>query len=157
MTLIVVLVLVAVAVAWWLNGRRSMTANERNYLRQRGYTLPQDEASGPALSADTNLLNVIESLNDLTPFSRQRAAEELSRMCEAGRKDTRMFAPLITALDDNSAAVRGAVAKALASLGDERATEALARKAQSDESIHVRAVAQQALDKLAGTMGESRS
>jgi hypothetical protein len=147
MFLVIVLVLIAVAVAWWLKSRRALSRNERMYLRRRGYEFEEGDKEGPAVSSDVRLLGIIESLNDLTPYARQRAAEQLAGMCEAGKRDSRMFAPLVTALDDSNASVRGAVVKALASLGDERAIEALTRKASDDESLHVRAVARQALDK----------
>jgi HEAT repeat protein len=55
---------------------------------------------------------------------------------------------LIGALDDTDASVRGAVAKALGKLGDPDSVEPLKRRMEVEESIHVRASLEQALDKL---------
>jgi HEAT repeat protein len=148
MWMVFILALAVIGAVWWLKGRQTLNTNERLYLRRRGYDAGDEGRTGPAVSRDTRVLDLIESLGDVTPYSRERAAEELSVLCETGEKDERMFAPLVTALDDNNAAVRGAVALALGNLGDPRAIEPLRRVAGADESAHARALARRALEKL---------
>jgi HEAT repeat protein len=147
MFLIVVVVLVLVAV-WWLRRERTVSFNERMYLKRRGYDPVGRMDEGPPVAKDQLLLSLIESLGDLSPFSRQRAAEELSRMCASGRCDPRMFSSLVSALDDRDASVRSAVATALGNLGDTRAVEPLTRRVEVEESIHVRASLQNAIRML---------
>ena len=151
MPLIVLLVLIILAVVWWLSSKQAQSLNERIYLRRRGYDTGDGPAPGAQVARDTRLLTLLDSLGDVTPYSRQRAAEEIAQMCESGQSDPRMLAPLIAALDDDdNAGVRGAVASALGSLGDARAIGPLKRTADTDDSIHVRAAARKAVEKLGG-------
>lgn len=134
-------------VIWWLASRQSTDRNERSYLKSRGYE-NGDRLPTAAVPQDARMLDLLASLDDVTPYARERAAEELSLMCESGARDERMFAPLATALDDRNAAVRGAVAVALGNLADVRAIDALKRVAESDESIHARTQARRALESI---------
>jgi len=147
MLLIVVATVIVVALLWWVNSERAISRNEKLYLKRRGYD-GGEPIAGPPVHKDARLLGLIESLGDLSPFARQRAAEELSRMCEEGRGDSRMLPALLAALNDKDASVRGAVAAALANLGDQQAIEALKLRREEDESIHVRAALDKALQKL---------
>ena len=148
MYIIVLLVLIALAVAWWLRSERALSRNERAYLKRRGYEVGESDEPGPPVRTDVRLFSLIESLGDISPFSRQRAAEELARMCKEGRRDPRMLSSLVGTLDDSDASVRCAVASALGDLGDPRAIEPLKRRKEIEESIHVRAVLHTALEKL---------
>lgn len=152
MLFIVLVIVIVIGFIYALSGDRLMSRNERLYLKRRGYEPPVDPDPGPPVSKDTRLFNLIESLSDLSPFSRQRAAEDLSRMGASGQRDPRMLTSLIAALDDNDAAVRGAVAIALRNLGDPASVEPLKRRMETEESIHVRASLQQALEKLRSVM-----
>lgn len=114
-----------------------------------------EEPSGEPVSRDERLFGLVDSLHDLSPNSRQRAAEQIGQMCESGLRDQRLFAPLVAALDDSDAGVRAAVVLALGSLADERAAQRLGRVAEQDESIHVRATARRALEKLTGSSGNT--
>jgi len=147
LTLIVVGLIVG-GVIWWYKSQRAMSLNERMYLRQRGYDAPDEPKGDRGVAQETRLMDLLDSLDDVTAYSRERAAEEISLMCESGQKDERMFAPLVTALDDSNASVRGAAAIALGHLGDSRAIEQLNRIADSDDSPHARAQARRALDRL---------
>lgn len=148
MGLFILAVVAGAGVVWWLNGHRSVTRNERTYLRSRGYDPEPLAKEDPSVRQEARLMDLLDSLDDITPYSRERAAEEISLMCESGARDERMLAPLVTALDDRNAAVRGAVALALGNLGDPRAIHHLLRVAQSDESPHARNQAERALEKL---------
>jgi hypothetical protein len=148
MLFLILIVIIIIAVMWWVNGERALSRNERLYLKRRGYEPPSEvEASAP-LPKDAHLFSLIESLSDISPFARQRAAEDLSRMCTEGNRDARMLSSLVAALDDSDAAVRSAVAMALASLGDPASVEPLKRRLELEESIHVRASLERALEKL---------
>ena len=146
------LIVIVVALVWWFNSERAISRNERQYLKRRGYDAGEPPAEGPPVHKDTLLYSLIESLGDLSPFARQRAAEGLSRMCEEGRGDRRMLPALLAALNDRDASVRGAVAAALANLGDVQAIETLKSRLEEEESIHVKAAFSKAIEKL-----ESRS
>jgi hypothetical protein len=135
-------------VLWWVKSERAISRNEKLYLRRRGYDTAEAVADEPPVHKDTRLFGLIESLGDLSPFARQRAADELSRMCEEGRGDSRMLPALLAALNDRDASVRGAVAAALANLGDLQAVEALRLRREEDESIHVKAALDRAIQKL---------
>ena len=148
MVLIIVATVIVVAVLWWVKSERAISRNEKLYLKRRGYDAGESDAEGPPVHKDTRLFGLIESLGDLSPFARQRAAEELSRMCEEGRGDSRMLPALLVALNDRDASVRGAVAAALANLGDQQAIEALKLRREEDESIHVKAALDRAIQKL---------
>jgi hypothetical protein len=148
--LILIVVVIIIAVMWWVNGERALSRNERLYLKRRGYEPPSEvEASAP-VPKDAHLFSLIESLSDISPFARQRAAEDLSRMCVEGQGDPRMLPSLIVALDDSEASVRRAVATALANLSDSSSIDALRRRMDVEESIQVRASLEQALAKLSG-------
>ena len=146
---IVVVAVIVIALLWKFNSERSISRNEKQYLKRRGYDAGEPPAEGPPVHKDTRLYSLIESLGDLSPFARQRAAEELSRMCEGGRGDRRMLPALLATLNDRDASVRGAVAAALANLGDEQAIESLKRRLEEEESIHVKAALNKAIEKLA--------
>jgi HEAT repeat protein len=151
MALIILLVLVITAVLWWLSSRRAQELNERIYLKRRGYDDAPAKRRNESADSAVRLLDLLDSLDDVTPYARQRAAEEIATLCESGHSDPRMFAPLVATLkDDDNAAVRGAAADALASLNDARAIEPLRRAAELDESARVRAAALRALEKLGG-------
>jgi hypothetical protein len=150
MPLIIFIAIIVIAVVWWARSERHLSLNERSYLRRRGYEVEQAGESGPPIAKDTRLFNILESLNDLSPFARQRAADDLSRMCLAGQRDARMLSPLVAALEDSDPAVRGAVAAALGNLGDVAAVEPLKNRLELDESIHVRAAARKAIERLEG-------
>jgi hypothetical protein len=148
MPLLILIALIIAALLWWARSERALNYNERLYLKRRGYATDDGLASGPPIAKDTRLFNLIESLGDLSPFSRQRAAEDLSRMCEAGGRDARMLPALVAALDDKEAAVRSAVATALGNLGHAEARAPLQQRLENEESIHVRSSLQKAIDKL---------
>jgi hypothetical protein len=152
---LILLILILVLLYWWLRSERALTRNEEIYLRRRGYEFEDEPAPKPAVDKDRRILNLIESLEDITPYSRQRAAEEIARLCESGHRDPRLLEPLLAALNDSNAIVRSAVAAALGSLGDARAIEPLRRKAETDESFQVRAAARNALEKLSGQASAS--
>ena len=148
MPLVIFIVLVFVVALWWLNRNKALSRNEKLYLKRRGYETEDDNKAGPPVSSELRLFNLIESLGDISPYARQRAAEDLSRLCEEGRKDTRMLSSLVRALDDSDASVRGAVAKALGSLGDPRAIDPLNQRNEIEESVHVRAALRGAIEKI---------
>ena len=148
MLFIILIVVIVVALVYAFRGDGSLSFNERLYLKRRGYEPPIDLNEGPPVSKDTRLFGLIESLSDISPFARQRAAEDLSRMCASGERDPRMLSSLTAALDDSDASVRGAVAKALGKLGDPASVEALKRRMELEESILVRASLEQALENL---------
>ena len=145
----VILVIVIVAgVIYVISGERRQSLNERLYLRRRGYEPPPEVGEGPPVSKDARLFGLIQSLSDISPYARQRAAEDLSRIDGSGHRDPRVLSSLIAALDDNDASVRGAVAKALGKIGDNGSIEPLKRRLEFEESIHVRALLHQALEEL---------
>ena len=145
---LIILIVLIIGTVWWVKGQRTMSLNERLYLKRRGYAVEEPTAPGPPVPKDTRLINLIESLGDLSPFARQRAAEDLSRMCEAGQRDPRMLPSLIVALNDNDASVRSAVAAALGNLSNVEAVDPLKQRLEVEESIHVRGALQRALHKL---------
>jgi HEAT repeats len=149
MPFFIITIFVILAVIWWLSSQRRLSFNERQYLKQRGYETSEEAATGQPVSKDARLFSLIESLADLSPYARQKAAEDLARMCDAGRRDLRMLSALVAALDDSDASVRSAAANALASLGSDRAIEPLKRRIGVEESIHARAAMQRAVEKLA--------
>lgn len=145
---IILIVLIVIAVIWWTNSGRGLSFNERQYLKSRGYAVEGALDAGPPVTRDTRLFNLIESLSDLSPYARQRAAEDLARLCQSGGRDERMLPPLLTALGDNDASVRSAVANALTQLGSRDAIAALKHQLDVEESIHVRASLQRAIERL---------
>ena len=148
LSIILVIVIVS-ALVYAFSGNRALNRNERLYLKRRGYEPPATEIDeGPPVSRDALLFSLIESLSDISAYARQRAAEDLSRMCASGKRDSRMLSPLIAALDDSEASVRGAAALALGNLDDPASVDALHRRIETEESIYVRASLEQALEKL---------
>ncbi len=147
MPLIIILVLI-IGLVWWVKSQRTMSLNERLYLKRRGYAVEDPIDPGPPVPKDTRLINLVESLGDLSPFARQRAAEALSRMCETGNRDSRMLPSLVVALNDSDASVRSTVAVALANLSNPEAVDPLKQRLEIEESIHVRGALQRALQKL---------
>jgi hypothetical protein len=148
MFFLILFVVIIIAVMWWVNGERARSRNERLYLKRRGYEPPSEVEAGAPVPKDARLFSLIESLSDISPFARQRAAEDLSRMCVEGNRDPRMLSSLVATLDDSDASVRSAVAMALRNLGDRASVEALKRRLELEESIHVRASLERALEKL---------
>ena len=148
MGMIILVVLVVAGIIWWLSNSQSASRNERTYLRTRGYDPVDPPEVRSAARQEARLMDLLNSLDDVTPYSRERAAEELSLMCESGERDDRMFAPLVAALEDRNSSVRGAAAMALGNLGDERAVSHLERVLGSDGSSHARNQARMALQKL---------
>jgi hypothetical protein len=144
----VLIILIVAAVVWWASSRKGLSFNERQYLKNRGYAADAPLDAGPPITKDTRLLSLIESLGDLSPYARQRAAEDLARLCQSGGRDERMLPSLLAALDDNDASVRSAAANALLQLGSPEAIASLKRRLESEESIHVRASLQRAIDRL---------
>lgn len=148
MLFIILVIVIVVALVFGFRGGRGLSLNETLYLKRRGYEAPVEIDDGPPVSKDTRLFSLIESLGDISPFARQRAAEDLSRMCVSGRRDLRMLPALITALDDSDASVRVAVATALGNLRDRSSLEVLKRRMDEEESIHVRASLEQAIERV---------
>ena len=148
MLFLILIVLIIIGVIWWLRSERVLNRNERLYLKRRGYEPPSQSDAGPPVSKDVRLFSLIESLSDISRFARQRAAEDLSRMCVEGNRDPRMLSGLVTALGDSDASVRTAVVKALANLSDPASIDALKHRMDVEESIQVRVSLQQALAKL---------
>jgi hypothetical protein len=150
MLFIFLIIVIVVALTYGFRSQQGLSLNERLYLRRRGYEPPAEFEERPQVSKDTRLLSAIESLSDVSAFARQRAADDLSRMCESGHRDPRMLPALIAVLDDSDASVRSAVAMALGKVGDAAAVEPLRRRIELEESIHVRASLEHALEKLCG-------
>ena len=150
MLFIILVIVIVLALVYAVKGERGLNLNERLYLKRRGYDPPAEFDEGPPVSKDTRLFSLIESLSDISPYARQRAAEDLSRMCASGQRDPRMLSSLVKTLDDSEASVRGAVAMALGNFGDRTSVEPLKRRMEVEESIHVRASLEQALEKLGG-------
>jgi len=150
MLLVILVIVIVVALIYGFKGNRALNRNEELYLKSRGYEPPIDVNSGPPASKEAQLLNLIESLGDISPYARQKAAEDLSRMCASGHRDGRILPSLIQTLDDGDASVRGAVAQALGNLGDASAIELLRQRMDVEESIHVKVLLQQALERLGG-------
>ncbi|HXU39370.1 MAG TPA: HEAT repeat domain-containing protein [Blastocatellia bacterium] len=147
MLFIILIIVIAIALTYAFRSRQGLNRNERLYLKRRGYEPPTEIDERPRVSKDTPLFSAIESLSDVSAFARQRAAEDLARMCESGRRDPRMLSALIAALEDNDASVRGAVATALGKFGDAESIEALKKRMTLEESVHVRASLERALEK----------
>lgn len=148
MLLAILVIVIAAAVIYGLSSERRLNLNERLYLRRRGYEPPIAGEKGPPVSKDSRLFSLIESLSDISPYARQRAAEDLSRFGAPGPRDPLVLSSLIGALNDSDASVRGAVAKALGQLGDPASISALKQRMEVEESIHVRASLEQALKEL---------
>src|SRR5262245_33192949 len=106
MPLLIFIVVVVILVIWWSRSNRALNRNEQLYLKRRGYATEEQPTPGSPVTKDTRLFMAIESLNDLSPASRQRAAQELAQMCEQGVRDAMMFSALLDALNDSDPAVR---------------------------------------------------
>lgn len=152
MPLLIFLILIIALVIWWSRRQNHLTANERQYLKRRGYT--NEEAPPPAAPPATNtrLHAALDSLADISPNARERAAQTLAKLCDEGQADSLMLSPLITALADQHAAVRRAVAEALGKLNDPRAIEPLRQQLEWDDSIHFRLAAERTLARLEATL-----
>ena len=148
MGMLILVVLIVGGIIWWLNNSQAASRNERTYLKTRGYDPVETPEVRSATRQEARLMDLLNSLDDVTPYSRERAAEELSLLCESGGRDGRMFAPLVAALDDRNSSVRGAAAMALGNLGDVRAVSHLERVVGGDASSHARNQARLALQKL---------
>jgi hypothetical protein len=148
MGMLILVVLIVGGIIWWLNSNQAASRNERTYLKTRGYDPVEPPEVRSAARQEARLMDLLNSLDDVTPYSRERAAEELSLLCESGGRDERMFAPLVAALDDRNSSVRGAAAMALGNLGDARAVSHLERVMGGDGSSHARNQARLALQKL---------
>src|SRR5262249_34364460 len=147
--LLILVIIIVAGLAYAFSSQRGLNLNERLYLKRRGYEPPIDVPEGTPVPRDARLYSLIESLSDISPFARQRAAEDLSRMCASGQSDPRMLNPLIDTLNDSDASVRGAVATALGKLGDPASIEPLTRRMEVEDSILVKASLARALEKLA--------
>jgi hypothetical protein len=148
MGMIILVVLIVGGIIWWVSSNQAVSRNEKTYLKTRGYDAGEQPEERSAARQEARLMDLLNSLDDVTPYSRERAAEELSLLCADGGRDERMFAPLVAALDDRNSSVRGAAAMALGNLGDVRAVPHLERVVASDGSSHARNQARLALDKL---------
>jgi HEAT repeat protein len=147
---LIIIVVIVIALVWWMKSERALSLNERLYLRRRGYATDDPVQPAAAVAKDSRLLDLVESLGDLSPFARKRAAEDLARMCEAGERDARALPSLMKALNDSDASVRIAVASALGNLGKSEAIEALERRLDIDESALVRRAIEKAIERLKG-------
>jgi len=148
MLFIFLIIVIAIALTYAYRSQQSLNRNERLYLKRRGYEPPAEVEERPQVAKDARLFSAIESLSDVSAFARQRAAEDLARMCESGRRDPRMLSALIAALDDSDASVRGAVVGALSKLGDPASVTQLKSRMEVEESVHVRVLMQQAIERL---------
>lgn len=148
MPLIILIVLILAAVIWWSRGKSVLSPNERQYLKRRGYDIDENPQPVSPVDKSARLFSAIESLTDLSPYSRQRAAQDLAAMCDEGKGDSLMFFPLVDALNDSDAAVRSAAANALGKLKDGRAIAVLQQRLAIDDSIQVIPSLRKALDKL---------
>jgi HEAT repeats len=148
MLFIILVIVIVAAVIYGIRSERRLNLNERLYLRRRGYEPPLDVDEGPRVSKDARLFSLIESLSDISPYARQRAVEDLSRIEASGQPDPLVLSSLIGVLNDSDASVRGAVAKALGRLGDPASVAPLKQRMEVEESIHVRASLEQALQEL---------
>ena len=144
---ILIVVLVVVLVFWRSRGNHALNRNEKLYLQRRGYAIEQG-TSGSPVTKTTRLFAAIESLNDLSPASRERAAHDLAQMCEQGNRDSLIFSALCEALNDPDAAVRNAVVNALEKFGNVQAIEFLEKRLEVEEALQTRAALQRVIKKL---------
>lgn len=148
MPLLIFIILIVVLVIWW--GRRGggLTPNERQYLKRRGYASDDPLLPANPVTEDSRLLAALDALDDISANARLRAVQDLTKFCNEGEPDSRMFSPLIVALDDEDAAVRRAVAEALGKLKDARAIEPLKRRIEADDSAPFLVAARRAIERL---------
>ena len=146
--LILIVVLVAILLIWWLKSDRALNHHERLYLKRRGYVVEAGVELSSSVTPDTRLFAAIESLNDLSPASRQRAALDLAQLCEQGSRDSMIFSALLESLNDSDAAVRSAVVTALEKFGDAQALEFLEKRLEIEEALQTRAALQRVIKKL---------
>src|SRR5215472_9368054 len=133
MGMLILVVLIVGGIIWWLNNSQAASRNERTYLKTRGYDPVETPEVRSATRQEARLMDLLNSLDDVTPYSRERAAEELSLLCESGGRDDRMFAPLVAARDvshlervfgsDGSSHARNQARLALQKLGAVPASE----------------------------------
>jgi hypothetical protein len=152
--LYLIAILIVIGIIWYFARQRGLTASEQQYLRRRGYET-EEETPGPPVPKDAQLFNLIASLNDLSPYARQKAAEDLAQLCRSGRRDPRMLSALVAALDDRDANVRSAAATALAMLALPQALEPLQQRLAKEESIQARKAINRAIEKLEGNRQET--
>ncbi|MBI3652443.1 MAG: HEAT repeat domain-containing protein [Acidobacteria bacterium] len=148
MPLLIFIILIVAFALWWSKGKSALSQNERQYLKRRGYETDAGLDLGPPVAEDARLQMALDSLSDLSPYSRQRAAQDLARLCEEGQADALMFYPLIDALNDSDASVRSAVVAALAKLGDVRAVDFLRQRLEMEESLQTISALRKALQGL---------
>jgi hypothetical protein len=137
---------IALALVWWFSGWRASGRNERLYLKRRGYQPDQQQAPPEPVSKDSQIASLIASLTDLSPYSRERAVQELERRCASGLRDSRVLEALVQAVEDNDPSVRRAAARALGTLGEPEAVEAIRKRLEVEESVAVRTVLQRSLN-----------
>ncbi|MEW6209207.1 MAG: HEAT repeat domain-containing protein [Acidobacteriota bacterium] len=155
MPYLIIGIVIVLIIFWRLSGARALSRNEMLYLKRRGYAQESDEPRRP-VERDTRLLGLIDSLSDISPYSRQRAAEEIGALCRSGQKDERMFSALVAALEDSQPAVRTAAARALGELGDGRAIEKLNARLEIEEAIQTQAAIKQMIEKLGANHPQSQ-
>jgi hypothetical protein len=148
MPLLIFIVIIIAVVIWWSRSKNILSYNERQYLKRRGYAAAENPEPGPPVDKNARLFTAIESLTDLSPYSRQRAAQDLAQMCEEGQRNSMMYFPLIDALHDSDASVRSAVANALGKLEDGRAIDVLKERLRLDDSIQVTPSLRKAIERL---------
>ena len=154
---LIIFVVLVIAIVWWVKSERALSRNERLYLKRRGYSSDEPLQPAPPVTKESRLLSLIESLGDLSPYARKKAAEDIARMCEGGQRDERIFPSLVVALADSDAQVRSAVAAALWHFGNAEAIEPLKQRLEVEESIHVRSALKKAIEKLQGEEGKKAS
>ncbi|MEW6131159.1 MAG: HEAT repeat domain-containing protein [Acidobacteriota bacterium] len=148
MAFIIFLLLAGAVYLWWSKRNSQLNHNEKLYLKRRGYASEEEIGIGSSVTQESRIFSAIESLNDLSPASRQRAAEDIAEMCRQGARDSLVYPALLEALNDSDANVRSAVAEALATVGDARASEALQTRLEIEEALQTRAALQKAITKL---------
>jgi hypothetical protein len=148
MPLLILIILIVALAIWWAKSNNAVSYNERQYLKRRGYAVDDGLNVGPPVRADARLRTALDSLSDLSPHSRQRAAQDLARICQEGQRDSLMFSPLVGALQDSDPSVRSAAADALSSLGDVRAVEALKQRLEIEDSIQTLSSLRKAIQRL---------
>jgi hypothetical protein len=145
---ILIVALVMILVIWWSRSNHVLNRNEKLYLKRRGYAVEVGQEPSASVTPNTRLFAAIESLNDLSPASRQRAALDLAQMCEQGIRDSLMFSALLDALNDSDATVRSAAAQALEKYGDAQAVQYLEKRLEIEEALQTRAALQRVIKKL---------